>query len=140
MSLHGHKETSRHALEMWSSNKADRSEEVFGENYVNHQEPDIRGGVSNINLKGWKDLVNGFHKSFSNAQLEVLSQIAEGELVATRWAITATQTGDYLGHAPTNKTVTWTGVEIDRFEDGKIAESWVDWDKYRFFDELGLVH
>ncbi len=35
--------------------------------------------------------------------------------------------------APTNKEVTWTGVSIDRFENGKIVESWVDWDKYRLF-------
>ncbi len=37
------------------------------------------------------------------------------------------------------KEVTWTSIQIDRFENGRIAESWVDWDKYRLFAQLGLV-
>ena len=51
----------------------------------------------------------------------------------------ATQTGIYLGHPPTGKRAIWTGVQIDRFENGKIVESWVDWDKYRLFETLGFV-
>jgi hypothetical protein len=35
--------------------------------------------------------------------------------------------------------VTWTGVQIDRIADGKIVESWVDWDKYRLFETLGFL-
>ena len=66
-------------------------------------------------------------------------QIAERYLVATRWQFTATQTGDFMDLAPTNKEVTWTGVQIDRFENGKIVESWVNWDMYRLFEGLGLV-
>ena len=66
-------------------------------------------------------------------------QIAEGDKVATRWEFAATHTGDFMGHGPTGKQVTWTGVQIDRFEDGKIIESWVDWDKYRFLEGLGLL-
>jgi hypothetical protein len=27
----------------------------------------------------------------------------------------------------------------DRVEHGRIAESWVDWDKYRLFKALGLL-
>ena len=44
-----------------------------------------------------------------------------------------------MGLPPTGTEITWTGVQIDRFEDGKIVESWVDWDKYRLFQGLGLV-
>ena len=59
--------------------------------------------------------------------------------MATQWKITATDTGGYMGSSPTNKKLTWTGVLIDRFENGKIVESWVDWDKYGLFQGLGLV-
>jgi len=104
MSLDDHKQMSRRAIGMWTSNNSDRPEDIFAENYVNHQEPDV-----------------------------------EGDQVATRWESTATHTGDFIGAAPTGKQVTWTGVQIDRFEDGKIVESWVDWDKYRFLEGLGLV-
>jgi predicted ester cyclase len=68
-----------------------------------------------------------------------LLQIAEGDVVATHWEFSATQSGDFRGQAATGKRATWTGVQIDRFGGGKIVESWVSWDKYRFFEQLGLV-
>ena len=48
-------------------------------------------------------------------------------------------TGTYLGRPPTGRRATWTGVQIDRFANGKIIESWVDWDKYRLFEALRFV-
>ena len=66
-------------------------------------------------------------------------QVAEGDLVATRRQFSAKQTGTYLGHPPTGKRATWTGVQVDRVENGKIVESWVDWDKFRLFKELGFM-
>ena len=66
-------------------------------------------------------------------------QVAEGDLVATRWRLTATHTGDFVGIASTNKESTWTGVSTDRFENGKIVETWVNWDKYSFLEGLGLA-
>ena len=75
-----------------------------------------------------------FRTSFSDTKAEILLQIAEGDLVATRWQLTATHTGDFLGRAPSGKQASWTGVHTDRFAGGKIAESWVDWDKYRFLE------
>jgi len=139
MSLSDHKEMSRRAIEMWASNNADTPEDVLAESYVNHQESDVRGSADVRSLETWKDLVADFHKGFSNCTTVCEIQIAEGDLVATRFQFTATNTGQYLGHEPTGKEVTWTGIEIDRFENGKIVESWVDWDKYGFFQGLGFV-
>lgn len=139
MSLDRHKELSRRAIQMWASDNPEAPETLFTQDYINHQESDVEGGVSRRSLEAWKDLVGGYHKAFSNSRVKVTLQIAEGDLVAIRWEITARQTGDYMGLAPTNKEVTWTGVSIDRFEDGKIVETWVDWDKYRLLQGLGLV-
>ena len=139
MSIDEKKKISRRAVEMWASNNSDKPEDIFSENYVIHQAPDVEGGVSDKSLEAWKELVTGDHESFSDSKVLLLMQIAEGDLVATRWEFTATHTRQFMGLAPTQKRITWTGVQIDRFEDGKIAESWVDWDKYRFLEGLGLV-
>ena len=85
MSFDDHKQMSRRAIGMWSSNNSDKPEDIFAENYVNHQEPDVEGGVSDKSLAAWKELVSDYHKSFSNSKALVLMQIAEGDLVATRW-------------------------------------------------------
>lgn len=130
---------SRRALEMWESGNTDRPEEVFTHSYVNHQEPDVAGGVSAKNLGSWNQLRSDFRDAFSDCNLDISMQIADGDLVATKWQLTATHSGEYMGAAPTGKRISWTGVEIDRFEGDKVAESWVDWDKYHLFEELGLA-
>ena len=139
MSLDGHKETSRRVLGLWGTNSSDRVEDFVAENYVNHQLPDVEGGVSDKSLEEWKKLVSDFHNSFSNATVVILIQIAEGDLVATRWQLSATHNGDFRGLAPTGREVSWTGVHTDRYDGDKIVESWVDWDKYSFLEGLGFV-
>lgn len=139
MSLEDHKAASRHVLEMWGSGGSVPLEDVLAPAYVNHQMPDVQGGTSAKTLEEWKSLVADFHASFSETTVEILAQVAEGDLVATRWQLSGTSTSDFRGYTGTGKTATWTGVHTDRFENGKIVESWVDWDKYRFLDELGLL-
>ena len=139
ISLNDEKRLARRSLEMWSGQNTDVPEEVFAGTYVNHQEPDAKGTVTDLDLRGWKDVVDENHRAFPNLEVQILSQVAEDDEVATRWQFTATNTGNYLGHPPTGRQATWTGVQIDRFADGKIVESWVNWDKYRLFAELGFV-
>lgn len=133
------KQLARRALEFWSSDSNDDTGQVFSEHYVNHQEPSIEGDVKDLDLDGWKALVAGHHAAFSESRVRIIMQIAENDLVATRWEFSVLHTGDYAGHAPTGKTAVWTGIEIDRIADGRIVESWVDWDKYRQLEMLGLL-
>ena len=139
MSLDGMKELSRRAIEMWSSNNNGRPEDLFTVDYINHQEPDVEGGSSSKNLEEWKKLVGEYHKSFSDSRVSLLRQIAEGDLVVTHWEITAKQTGDFMEISPSGTEVSWRGVSIDKVSDGKISESWVNWDKFSCLDGLGLV-
>ena len=139
MSLDEHKALSARAIKMWASGNRDEAEALLCESYVNHQESDVEGGVTARSRDDWKALVADYHESFSESEAVVELQIAEGDLVATRFVFTATNTGAFMERPATGKRITWSGVQIDRFEDGKIAESWVDWDKYSFFQGLGLV-
>ena len=139
MSLEANKFLARRANELWASDNSDDADAIFSADYVNHQESDVAGGVSARSLEEWKALVAGHHAAFGESKTRVLMQIAEGDLVSTRWEFAVTQTGAYLGHAPTGQRATWTGVQIDRIENGRIAESWVDWDMYRQFRELGML-
>ncbi len=88
---------------MWASHHSGKPEDIFARNYVNHQEPDVQGGVSDKSLESWKELVSDFHKAFSNSKIRILMQIAERDLVVNRWEFTATHTGDFMGLAPTKK-------------------------------------
>jgi len=133
------KTLARQALEMWSSDFPDTSRDLYAQAYINHQEPDVAGGVSDLNLEEWNKLVHSFRAAFPNAKVRILTQVAEDDRVATRWETTARHQGRFLGLEATNREATWTGIRIDRFENGRMVESWVDWDKFRFLYELGLT-
>jgi predicted ester cyclase len=134
-----HKATSKRLLELWGDNAVHQAADYLAENYVNHQMPDPERGTSTKSLAEWKALVADFHKGFSNVKMEVLLQVAEGDYVSSRWRITATHTGNFQDLEPTGRTSTWSGVHTDRYQGGKLMESWVDWDKFSFLDGLGLV-
>ncbi|MEP3275863.1 MAG: ester cyclase [Stappiaceae bacterium] len=127
------------SLQMWSTGDLSNTDKVFRDTYQNHQEPDVAGGPKTVDLADWSALVKGFHTAFPQNKVEILLQVGEGQFVTTRWRFNAVQKGDYLGLAPTGKTIRWTGIQIDRFEEGKIAESWVNWDMYSMFKQLGII-
>ena len=135
-----HKETSRHLLELWGDNALHQAADYLAAGYVNHQMPDAAGGTSTKSREAWEALVADFHHGFSDVKMEVLLQVAEGDYVCSRWRLTARHTGTFKGLSGTGKTSTWTGTHTDRYEGGKLVESWVDWDKYSFLEGLGLVN
>jgi predicted ester cyclase len=53
--------------------------------------------------------------------LTIDHQIAEGEYVATSIVARGTHKGEWLGIKPTDKKVTYTGVNINRVVNGKIV-------------------
>jgi len=53
---------------------------------------------------------------------EVVRQIAEGDLVASEVIMRGTHRGEWLGMAPTGKSVVVTAVNIDRVAEGLIVE------------------
>ena len=139
MSPEERKDLSRRSLGLWSSESADRLEDLVAPGYINHQEPLAAGAEGTLGLEDWKDVLEGYHRAFSESRVRILTEIAEGSLVAVHWEFTARQTGEYLGRAGSGKLATWKGMTIDRSENGKIVETWTVWDKYGLFEDLGFV-
>src|SRR5260221_14654596 len=66
-------------------------------------------------------------------------QIAEGDLVVTRWSVQGTHQGMFRGHSPTGKQMTVTGIVIDRIVDGKAVEGWMELDTLHQMQQLGVM-
>ena len=75
--------------------------------------------------------------AFPDLTVQVEQTIAEGDLVASRWTATATHQGEWVGIAPTGKSVTYTGINVFRFACGQIAESWGEADHLGLLRQLG---
>ena len=65
--------------------------------------------------------------------------IAEGDKVAVRWTITAKHTGRRNGFPATGRSVTFSGVNIFRIENGRTAEIWNHRDDLSVLQQIGAV-
>ena len=77
--------------------------------------------------------------AFPDLHLTVDDLVAEGETVAARWTMTATNSGEFLGRAPTDRRATFWGVDFFRFAGDQIATSWVGVDMLGLMIQLGIV-
>ena len=68
--------------------------------------------------------VQGVRSTYPDLVVTVRSQIAEGDVVATRVTATGTHSGEFRGLPPTHRTIVVEGVNIDRVAGGKIVEHW----------------
>ena len=72
-------------------------------------------------------------------RITVEALIAEGDFVVSRYTATATDTVGYLGMPPTGKTVRTPAIQIFRFSNGKIVESWAARDDLGVLRQLGQL-
>ena len=82
-------------------------------------------------IEGGKRAVENLRGAFPDYHRTIEAQVAEGDLVVTRWTMRGTHRGPYrsgaLGRtlAPTGRRVAVPGTSIHRLAGGRIVESWV---------------
>jgi len=109
--------------------------EIIAEDYIGHDPatPEVSG------IEGYKQSAVMFRTTFPDLQFTVEAQTAEGDMVVTRWTGTGTHQGEFMGIPPTGVLGTVAGIDIHRIADGKIAESWANWDILGLLQQLGVI-
>lgn len=138
MSIEANKALARAAIAVWRSGDESGAGTVFAPGYVmhQHQDPD---GEGDLTLAALLRFVLRFRQAFSDLQERIDLQIAEGELVATRFTAAGTHSGSYQGIAPTGRRLSWSGMVIDRITEGRIVESWGTWDMLGMLQQMGAT-
>jgi steroid delta-isomerase-like uncharacterized protein len=90
-------------------------------------------------LTEYKQGMAAFHTAFPDLKFTIDDEIAEGNKVAVRWTLRATQLGEYQGRPPTGVTVTVTGMSIFHIVNGKIQEITVNMDRLGQYQQLGWL-
>ncbi len=72
-------------------------------------------------------------------RMTVDEMIAEGDRVMVCWTFFGTHEGEYSGLPATHKQVTYSGINIFRIADGKIAEIWDISDRLWLWQQLGVL-
>lgn len=123
------------AREFWESWGRGDLEATWAE-YVH---PDIVVHPSSgyeFNRESWLQTEQALQAAFTDIEVKVLGQIEDGAMVATRWSVTARQTGEFFGVPSSGKTATLTGTTFDRVQDGKLAEHWAEVGVSPFLQQL----
>ena len=93
------------------------------EKYISPDYTEIYDGKRyHLGIKGAQEHILGVRQTYPDLRLTVEHQIAEGEWVATSIVASGTHRGVWLGMKPTGKLLTYSGVNVDRVVDGRIAE------------------
>lgn len=130
-------DTSRRGLEEgFGQGNLSLVDESIAENYVNHDPAD---GGDYSGRAGMKQQIELYRTAFPDLKMTVDDIFESGDEVAVRWTARGTHRGELMGLAPTGVQVTTTGISIDRYEDGKVVESWTNWDTLGMLRQLGAA-
>ena len=86
-----------------------------------------------------KRVVTMYRAAFPDIRMIVDDVIASDDKVVLRWHSEGTHRGELAGLAPTGVHGSTTGISIDRWQDGKIVEAWVEWDNMGLARQLGAA-
>lgn len=113
----------------------DLIDEHFTVGYVGRHsaipEPFDRGGL--------KEAITMFRTAFPDLELQFEDVIVDDEKVVRRDRATGTHEGEFMGIEPTGTRVEIPGIDIVRFEDGKVAEEWYQADMMGLMLQLGVI-
>ena len=124
----------RLGVEPWEG-KLGVIDELVAPDYVGHDpaQPEMHGP------EGIKEFITGYLAGFPDGRITIDGQLAEGDMVATRWTGRGTHQGELMGIPPTGKQVTVSGITISRVKNGKVVEEWSNWDTLGMLQQLGVV-
>jgi hypothetical protein len=118
------------------------SEEIIAEDFVGHLA--LLSGTGPDHLRGRQSLndwISGIHAILGDLSfvLEV-GPIADEHYAVVRWKARGTYRGGFPGASSDaiGREVTFTGTDILRVADGKLAEYWGDADSLLFIQQLGV--
>jgi len=79
------------------------------------------------------------HNGFSDPRVTIEDQLADGDKVVTRWRANGIHSGTFRGIPATGRSVSLTGISIDRIANGTILESWEVTDDAGLLKQLGVL-
>jgi steroid delta-isomerase-like uncharacterized protein len=107
-------------------------DELFTPNYVLHDSnlaQEVHG------REGIKQYATKLHVASPDVCFTVEDQIAERDMIVTRWTARGTHQEEFLGIPPSGNQMTMSGIQFDRVVDGRIDETWIS---YHLFTDNAL--
>jgi Predicted ester cyclase len=134
-------ELSRRIFEdVWNRKNLNAIDDLMSAGYVHHD----AGAIAANGPEGYKQFVKSYMSAFPDAHFTIhdeftLGRNEDGQDEITRWTVAGTHQGELAGIPPTGRRFSVTGISIARIVNGKITESWNNWDTLGLMQQLGVV-
>ena len=123
--------------EAWNNGNIRVIDELFSQDYVYHPayfvDRELRG------TEGIKQLVNFYRSAFPDLRVTVEEMFGDRDEAVVRMSWYGTHRGQFLNAAPTGRQVVFSWININRFANGKIAETWPAVDIMWALQQLGVA-
>jgi steroid delta-isomerase-like uncharacterized protein len=121
--------------EVWNKGREDAIDEMMAADTKGHG---LRGpdGKEIEGMTAFRSFHKTFRSAFSDIHIKVEETVTEGDRTVARCLVTGTHTGESLGRPSTGKPVTFHGMTMARIKDGKIVESWNNFDFMTMYKQL----
>ena len=114
--------TMRRAVQAVNDQDLSIASQLVTPGFVRH---DLTGAYQEVRgLEGVTDFIQLVFKALPDLQIKVEDIFATEKRGALRITVSGTHQGEFLGTAPTGKKVEFSQINLYRFEEGKIAETW----------------
>ena len=89
--------------------------------------------------EGARAVVESLRRAFPDFRLTIEDLVADGDTVWLRMVATGSNTGSFMGNAPTGRPLRIDVFDVIRVEDGKMVEHWGVPDRLGALLQLGLM-
>jgi steroid delta-isomerase-like uncharacterized protein len=120
--------------EIFVQGRLETIDELLADDFVPHTWPSTGHPKDDL-----KNATSRAHGALTNPRFTIDDMIAEGDQVAVRLTTSATQTGEFMGMPPSDKTYEIEEIHVFRLMDGKLAEHWHQFDQMGMMKQLGAM-
>jgi steroid delta-isomerase-like uncharacterized protein len=125
----------RFAARVWNERDLSVVDECTADGFIQHN----TGTAEPLTKEGFKRQLAEMHSAFPDLRFTVDDLLADGDKIVARWTIQGTHLGRLQGFPPTGRAVTFSGMTIIRFVDGKAQEEWVNFDVFGMMRQIGVI-
>ena len=108
--------------------------EVVDKNVKDHDPAPMQGPGP----QGFIDFFSMMRTAFPDLKAEVEQMVTDKENVSFAYTVSGTHKGEFMGVSPTGKQFSVRGMQIGRFEGGKLIERWGSSDELGILKQLGV--
>lgn len=119
-------------LEAFNKGQVAVFDEVAAADMVDHfPPPGLPAG-----REGYKQFVGVLRSAFPDLHYNLQLELAEGDKVVHKVAVTGTHQGAFMGIPATGRAIQWTETHMMRFDNGKLVEHWGNADQAALMMQL----